>query len=338
MHQTGFALLLIILLACSGCGGSNDKKEISGADSTKVRLEILNRQIARDGSNPELYNNRARFYLGDHQVDLALKDINKAISLDPNNPGFFVTLSDIYLLMGQPANCKENLTKALNLDPKGQEALLKMAKLSLILKEYPGCYENVRQLLLIDKANYQAYYTRAIALLEQGDTNRAIGDLLQAVNQNQEYYDAYVQLGELFSLKKDPKAASFLKNALTIRPQSKEALYMLGMFYQETGQYKSALEIYENLLRVDTTIRSAPYNMGYIYLVYLRDFPMAVSLFSEAINRDPGYYEAYFNRGYACELSGKYQQAYDDYQQSLRIKVNYEKAVAGLNRLDKLRR
>lgn len=339
MRQTGFALLIILLLGLTRCGeGLDANRNGSANDSALIRLENLNKLISKDASNPELYNLRAKYFIETNQVDLALKDINKSISLDPKNPGFYITLSDIYLLMGQPANCKENLSKAISIDPEGQEALLKMAKLLLIMKEYPGCYEYIRQLLLVDKSNHQAYYTRAIALLEQGDTNRAVADLMQAVNQNQDYYDAYVQLGELFALRKDPKAASYLKNALNIRPQSKEALYMLGMFYQETGQYQNAIDIYQNLSRVDTTIRSSPYNMGYIYLVYLRDFPSAVKMFSEAINRDSAYYEAFFNRGYAYELSGDYKRAYDDYQESLRIKVNYEKAVAGLNRLDKLRK
>lgn len=337
MRNVYFSLMFVLLQGLVSCGGgaSNDDNG-TAADSVAMRLENLNRMIAEDAGNPDLYNLRARHYLTIRQVEPALKDINKAISLDPKNPVLYVTLSDTYLLMGQPANCKENLLKAIALDPKNQEALLKMAKLLLIMKEYAGCYDYVRQLLLIDNRNSAAYYTRAVALLEQGDTNRAIGDLMHAVDSDQEFYEAYVQLGELYALKKDPKAAAYLKNALNIRPWSKEALYMLGMFYQETGNYKEALAVYQNLSATDTTIRSAPYNMGYIYLVYLNELPKAIDLFTEAIRRDPNYYEAWFNRGYAYELSGKYPQAYDDYQQSLKIKVNYEKAIKGLNRLDKI--
>jgi len=339
MRRTGFASLIFILYILSGChhGGADNTGSVAG-DSTRLRLENLNRQIAADGSNAGLYNQRARFYIGDKQMDMALKDINKALSLEPGNSSLFITLSDIYLLMGQPQNCRENLTKAISLNPKGQEGLLKMAKLLLIMKDYQGCYENIRQLLLIDKNNFQAYYTRALALLEQGDTNRAIGDLMISVDQNQDFFDGYIQLGELFALHKDPKAASYLKNALHLRPTSKEALYTLGMYYQETEQFGPALDVYQTLAKTDTTLRSAPFNMGYINLVYLRDFPKAITFFTDALKRDPAYYEAWFNRGYAYELSGNYPKAYDDYQKALKIKVNYEKAVTGLNRLDKLRR
>ena len=59
-----------------------------------------------------------------------------------------------------------------------------------------------------------------------------------------------------------------------------------------------------------------------------------MKFFDESIKKDPEYFEAYYNRGYAYELSGDYRKAYEDYQKSLKIKVNYDKAIEGLNRLD----
>ena len=110
---------------------------------------------------------------------------------------------------------------------------------------------------------------------------------------------------------------------------------MLGMFYQETAHYEKAIETYQTLIRTDPSFREAPYNIGYIYLVYLKDFAKAIPFFTASLERDPQFYQALFNRGYAYELSGDYKNAADDYQRSLKIKVNYDKAVEGLNRLDK---
>jgi tetratricopeptide (TPR) repeat protein len=129
-------------------------------------------------------------------------------------------------------------------------------------------------------------------------------------------------------------AADYLKNALNVRPNDKVALYMLGMFYQESGSYNEAIQTYQVLMKTDSTYRNAPYNIGYIYLVYLKDFGKAGAFFSKALHVDPGYYEAIFNRGYAYELGGQYDKAAADYQQTLKIKPNYEKAIDGLNRLD----
>ena len=189
----------------------------------------------------------------------------------------------------------------------------------------------------MDPVNPRAYFIRAIALLEKGDTVRAADDLKKAVDQDQEFFDAYLELGELYSIKKDRIAADYLRNALNLRPESKEALYLLGMFYQENNQFDKALETYSILGKIDTTFRNVPYNTGYIYLVYLKDFQQAARFFSQAIKKDPGYAEAYYNRGYAYELSGQFDKAYSDYKMTLKLKTNYQKAIDGLNRLDKIK-
>jgi tetratricopeptide (TPR) repeat protein len=239
--------------------------------------------------------------------------------------------------MGQPQECSEALKKALALEPQNNDALLKSARLCLIQRDYKGTNDFVRQAVQYEQNNPQAYYIHALALLETGDTAHALNDLLMANSQDQKYYDVLVQLGELLSIKKDPLAAGYLKNAISIRPDSKEALYMLGMFYQETGKYEQAIQTYAILSLTDTTYRNAPYNTGYIYLVYLQDFDEAVHFFTEALKRDPGYLEAWFNRGYAFELKKDYKKASADYKKALELKPNYDKAVEGLNRLDKFR-
>jgi len=293
--------------------------------------------IDDDASNPELYNKRAKCYLLDHQFDKALKDVHKAISIDADKSSYYITLSDIFLLMGKPEDSKDALAKAIIKNPKDTDAFLKLAKLYLIVKDYKNCYATVKRLLEIDNGNAAAYFTRAIGLIEQGDTIHAVDDLKQAVDKNQEYYDAYIQLGELYAVKRDPMTELYFKNALKLRPVSREGLYMLGLHYQNTGKYGKAVATYQLLAKTDTSYREASYNLGYIYLVYLKDFNKAVQFFSESIKKDPGYFEAYFNRGYAYELTGDYEKASADYQKSLKIKVNYDKAIEGLNRLDKIR-
>ena len=328
-----FAMLCFLWGSCTN--NSNFNREQQAADTGKIKLESLNKKISDDVSNPDLYNARALYYFSDRLFDKALKDVNKAISLDPGRSAYYITLSDIYLLMGQPQNSRDALSKAIDVNPKDKDALLKLAKLYLIIKDYRNCYEMIRQLLLQDNNLASAYYTRAIGLLEQGDTIRAVADLRQAIDKNQQYYEGYLQLGELYSIKKDPLAEAYLKNALHVRPQSREALYILGLYYQETAAYEKAISTYETLGKTDTAFREAPYNIGYIYLVYLKDFKKAIPYFTNSLKIDPTYYQAYFNRGYAYELSGDVQKAMEDYQKSLKIKVNYDKAIDGLNRIDK---
>jgi len=337
MQKTSSALFLFLMvpvLFLSSCGTGKDKAPLSAADSLRAVLARLNEDIADDPGNAALYHERAKFHMGGQSFDQALTDIRKAITLDERNPALYVTLSDIYLFTGQPESSSEALGKAYALDPKNNAVLLKQAKLSLILKDYAKTFEYVNQALAVSKINPQAYFTRAIALLEQGDTSHAVGDLMLAVDQDQGYFEAYVQLGDLYAMKNDPMTSAYYNNALNVKPASRETLYKLGMYYQENGQFEKAIQAYQRIMQVDSSFRNAPYNIGYIYLVYLNDFGKATGFFSKAIEIDPEYFEAWYNRGYAYELLGNTEDAYRDYRQTLKIRVNYSKAVDALNRLD----
>ena len=279
--------LLLCLLALSSChhGGDSSNRHKQGSDTIQAKLGELNQLIEDDASNPDLYNKRATAYLLDHQFDKALKDVHKAISIDAGKSAYYITLSDIYLLMGKPEDSKDALNKAISNNPKDTDALLKLAKLYLIIKDYKNCYLTVRQLLAIDDGIASAYFTRAIGLLEQGDTIHAVDDLKKAVDINQEYFEAYVQLGELYAVKKDQMAELYLKNALKLRPGNREVLYMLGLHYQETGKYEKAFTVYQLLAKMDTTFREASYNQGYIYLVYLKDFKRQFSISANRLKK-----------------------------------------------------
>jgi tetratricopeptide (TPR) repeat protein len=327
-------VLTLLILFLDSCGPGKERGKMSTADSLQAVLAKLSEEIADSPDDANLYYNRAQFYIGDQSFDRALTDIRKAIALNDRNPAFYITLSDIYLFTGQPQLCGEALNKANALEPQNNAVLNKLAKFSLIMKDYPKTYEYVEQALAVKKINPPAYFTRANALLEQGDTIHALGDLMIAVDQDQKYFEAYALLGDLYAMKNDPMAPAYYNNALNVRPASKETLYKLGMYYQENGQFEKAIRQYTLIMQVDSTFRNAPYNIGYIYLVYLNDFPKAAEFFSRAIGIDDQYYEAWYNRGYANELMGKTEDAYRDYRQTLKIQVNYPKAVDALNRLD----
>ena len=339
LNATLFLSFVLAILVISSC--SRKPKEVgsnkSGKDTLSVLIENLSSKITDHPSDPELLQQRAKYYLLDHQEKMAFADISKAVSLSPDKATYYITLSDIYLGMGKPDNCNEALLKALSLEPRNNPAILRIAKLSLISKDYKGAFDYIKKALEVQPVNPQAYFTRALALLEKGDTVSAVIDLKKTVDQDQGFYDAYVELGELYSMKKDPIAVDYFKNALRIKSDSRETMYMLGMFYQETGKYDVALETYARLAKIDSSFRDAPYNSAYIYLVYLHDFSKAAEFFSKALKCDPGYVEALFNRGYAYELAGEYEKASQDYKHVLTLRTNYQKAIDGLNRIDKSR-
>ena len=302
---------------------------------TANELEVLNGKIKSDTANADLYHDRAMYYLDENQINNALGDINKAIQLNGDKPEYFVTLADIYLAMGKVPNTLESLKKAEKLDPKNNEALIRLAQLYLVMKDYTNCFTYVNSALTVNKQNPQAYFIWGFAQLEMGDTTSAIRNLQTAADQDQNYYDAYLQLGMIYSARKNPLATDYFRSAIQIDSTRTGAYYLMGWFYQETEQFDKAISTYQRLIKVAPEMKEVPYNIGYINLVDLDNYPAAIKYFSECVRIDPNYVDAWFNRGYSYELSGDLESARKDYEKALQVQPNYNRAVEGLNRLDK---
>ena len=306
------------------------KEELKNESPT---IDNISKKINAAPGKAELYYDRAKLYLEKKETDNALNDINKAITLDPDKAAYYCALSDINFAAGKITNCAEALNKALSLEPKNTEALLKLAELYFYFKKYDKTFEYINKALAVDKLNPNAYFMRAMALKEYGDTAKAVADFHTTVEQDPQNYDAYIELGLLYTVKKNHLALDYLDNALSISPNSIEALYAKAMFYQETADYNAAVETYTNIIHLDPKYKNAYYNLGYIYLVYLKNYNVAIDYFNKAIACDPAYAEAFYNRAYAFELKGDINNARSDYQKAIDIKPKYQKALDGMKRI-----
>jgi tetratricopeptide (TPR) repeat protein len=126
----------------------------------------------------------------------------------------------------------------------------------------------------------------------------------------------------------------YLNSAIKIRPNTIQPYYQLALFFQENEQIQKAITTYQAIIGIEPDFVFAYYNLGYINLVYLRDFDKAIEYFTKVVEIDPGYAEAWYNRGWSYELAGNAGLARKDYEKTLEIKTNFQLAVDGLNRLD----
>jgi len=327
-------LLICMMVACGNHKGTDEAN--TQTDSLPPDLAEITKKINENPKDAGLYNQRALLYLDKKDPDKALNDINKAITIDSKNSLYLRTLSDVYFAMGKINNCKEALNKAIEINPDDAEAYLKLAEVFFYMKDYKKTFENTDKALAIDKLNAKADFIRGMAYKDMGDTAKAVRSFQITVEKDQEYFHAYMQLGLMYSVKHNFLAVDYFNNALKVNPKSIEALYSLALFYQENGEYNKAIEKYTTLLKIDPKNKYAHYNLGYIHLVYLQVYDVAAKHFTDAINCDPNYAEAFYNRGYCYELLGNVMYAKADYQQAIKLKVNYQRAIDGLNRLDKI--
>ena len=123
--------------------------------------------------------------------------------------------------------------------------------------------------------------------------------------------------------------------SLGMTQYSDEARYNLAMFYQKLEMIEDAeLEYNYIIYEIDSTSANPFYNLGYINLIYKGEFEKAIDFFTRAIQKNPEYVEAWYNRGFSYEVMGKLKLARENYNRSLLIKTNYPMSIKGLNRLD----
>lgn len=328
-------LIITTILFFGACGNNNnnaDNKTVN--DSLPPDLAAISQRIQEDPENAVLYDERAKLYLQKQKPEGALADINKAITIDSKNPVYYRTLSDVYFMMGKAQRSREALDKAIEVDQDDTSAYLKLAELEFYYKEYKKSFDYIEKALRLDPKNAKAFFIRGMAYKEMGDTTKAVKAFQMAVDFDQEYYHAYMQLGLLFSVKHNPLAVDYYNNALSLNPQSTETYYALGLYYQQNEQYNKAIESYTSLLKIDPKNKFAHFNLGYIHLVYLQVYDVAAKHFTDAINSDKNYAEAWYNRGYCFELLGDVMNAKNDYQQAIMLRPNYQRAIDGQNRID----
>jgi tetratricopeptide (TPR) repeat protein len=333
------SILLLVAVLFFACGGNQKGKDESvKTDSLPADLASLNKKIADDPNNAKLYDQRAVYYLQNKDLDKAMTDANKAVILDPKTSGYYLTLSDVYFAGGKITKCQDAITKACEINPEDKDAFLKLAELFYYMKDYKKTFENTSKALKIDNLSAKADFINGMALKDVGDTLKAVKSFERAIEKDQQYFHAYMQLGLLYSAKHSRLAIDYFNNALNLNPKSIEALYALAFFYQENGDYNKAIEKYTMITQIDPKYKQAYYNLGYIHLVYLQVYDVAIKHFTAALQIDPNYPEALYNRGYCYELLGNINFARADYQQALKVKTNYQRAIDGMNRLDRISR
>jgi tetratricopeptide (TPR) repeat protein len=321
--------LTVSIISCRQV--KENKEEAAGAVDS---VSMLSQQIAKDSSDYKLFLDRARVYLNQGAINPAFRDVNSALERNKMDPEVYNLLADLYFIIGKADEAVGAMKKAVEIAPSNVQYLLKISRIYIMLRNYNAALRYIDQVLSMDFQNAQAYYLKGVYLLEQGDTLDAITHMKIAGSYDTTFYETFMHTASLLNNLNDSTAIGQYRKALNSRPDDKQALFLLGLSYQDYGKYDQALDCYFRLKESDPGLKQVYYNMGYIYLVEKRDFQLAEENFLQAINLDPAYVDAVYNLGRTYEAQARYDEARQQYRMALQIRKNYELAIEGLNRLE----
>lgn len=338
-----FRLIIVLgLLAVVSCKNETKTEEaaVNKNDSliekiNSPELIALNKKILDDPDNAALYNERAQLYIKLKQLDLALGDANRALKIDSTVAQYYITFADVNFAGNKTRQAKETLEKVVKKFPENTEGLLKLGELFFLVRQYENALTHINKALKLDENIAKAYYLKGSVFKEMGDTAKAISSMQTAIEQDNKYFDAFLDIGLLYATKRNPLAFEYYDNALRLKPTDSNLQYAKAKLLQDLNRIDESVAMYERILSFNPNHELSLYNLGAIALDKKKDAVKAIDYFTKAIAVSPNYTEAYFARGVSYELLRDLNNAKADYKMCLQITPNFELAVEALNNLGK---
>lgn len=300
-------------------------------------LAELCQNIDKHPKKAENYYARANYYYLNKEIEKGLADIQTAIKLQPDSSKYYVTLSDLYFAQHETDLTEEALLKAISMDEDNNEARLKLAELQFYTRQYDDCGKTIDAAVQRQPHNPKAYLVKAFMLKDLKDTVGYLRMLQLVIDQDPNEVKAYSELGYFYQQQNDPIAISYYQNGLKVDPKNVELHYNLGKMFQDMDKFEEAEQEYKTAIGIDSAHIPSLNNLGYLYLDdNFKKYDEAVKLFTQVLQVNPQFVYAVCNRGVAYEYLGNYVAARKDYEEALKLSTNFEPAIKGLNRLDKL--
>lgn len=231
-------------------------------------------------------------------------------------------------------DAEKEYLKALETNALSPTILNNLGYVQYQLKKYDKALANFKKASDSDPHFASVYNNAALVFEARGQTEEAARLYRQAINVDPKLYRAYLNLGDLYVKMQDfTNAEAAFKQAIDGEPTNPRAYFKLGSLYGRTGKFQSAADYFTEGEKRGEPLASDYINMANIY--FATDNPLkAMELYRKAIDREPGFVQAYLNLAVTFQ---KYRFSADStlkyLNKTLELDPNNERARVLLNQL-----
>jgi tetratricopeptide (TPR) repeat protein len=110
------------------------------------------------------------------------------------------------------------------------------------------------------------------------------------------------------------------ESPVEIKPSADE-LIRQGMTYYESGNYSSAIDIYNKVIEYYPDNAEAHFQKGRAY-TEMNDYSSAIDEYTKTVQKNTGHFKAFINRGYIYNERKEYERAISDYKKGIELDPN----------------
>ena len=270
----------------------------------------------------------------------------KSMVADLNgNQNSIIELSKWMLVAGYTDDAINGLNQVVETDRAsklGLSAQSILAEIDLNKKDYDKAEKAITEILAINSDFVEASLLKARLMMIKGQTDAAIDVLNKAIWSKNDSDDAFMLLGQAYSIKKDKKQADKnFKQALELNPANLQAFAPIYGGYLQANQKETARQYLEKALKakpnqVSLLTYKADLDISEKRWDDAQETVQRIALFSK--NKSvPLYLQANILQGKAqyADAIKLYEKLLDDFPNHLNSLVNLVRSYEALNQRDK---
>lgn len=281
-------------------------------------LDHYTNLIAVNPSNKTALLNRARLFYKRNAYDAALKDLRSSLRADSMQLDIYLLKSQIELDYFRSMEALRTLQKAEKLWADSPLVKEQLAKTHLTLKQYDDARIKALQALKINPLSAQANLMLGLIAKENQDSTAAIKYLQEAVNNDADLLDAWIELAKIQMAFDPVKATPYFESALQIAPEDVRIWHAYAMYWQNQDSLNQARTAYDMIISLDSQYLEAYYNKALI-LMDQDSFQKAIPYWDEYIRQSDDPVKGYYYRGISFEMSQNFPSALEDYQYAKKL-------------------
>lgn len=324
-------LIFATFLCCKSSTNPTNDELVVETDKTILLLDSL---IKANPRNPDYYYDRALYYKSLGIYPKATADIYSALHIDSANVSYYLFAGELFLDMGEGEKAIGLMAKGINMVPENEDLYIKAIEYNYYMQQYEAALNFANDLIGINKYNADAYFLKGMIYKEIGQANKAISALQTCTEVDPEFYNAYMQLGLIYSKQKDDIAIQYFENAMRLNEGSREAYYAIAYHYQRKKDFSRAILEYKKMITKNPKDHEVFFNLGHCY-IGLDSLNKAYNHFDLAIKIQPQYAGAYYMKGNISEGLGNDVDALKNYKQALNMLPEDSVIMAAIKRVEK---